>query len=282
MKIPLIKVSKIEMLMQNIECVSRHPYNRDNLRDCVLSLYPGKDEKSVFRGMVIPSLRQLGLIVGYSDLIRLSANGRLLLESRSKEEREFHRVLRAVFLEIDVNKFTFIERIKTLTGNSKELLEQYFIKKLSQKIEAVSQFQKVERIKKWLKILEQCGFLKKQRGIIYLFYRNLEQAEKDLRWQAKASIFKKLLFAAYSSLSSDAANIVDIVDLREKVALSLYSEKKEILTERQFDELLRSLPPIADDYMISFGHSMGAEEKLFVYQNDYYRTLSITFLKKGE
>ncbi len=280
MKVPLIKETKIAMLIKSMDCIDKYAFNRESQRECILNLYPNKSEKSVFRGMVIPSLRQLGFIVGFSDLIRLSANGKLLLESSQRETEEFNRVSRAIFLEIDMLKFKFIEEIKRLMSGKNQVMQDHFVEVISKKIEAFSQKQKEERITRWLKILEQCSLIKKGKNTIYLLYQNLEQAEKNLIWKPKASSFKKFLFEGYSSLFNKTAGIVDIVDLREYVALSLYRKKKEVLTESRFDELLRSLPMVTDDYVISLGHPMGAEEKLFVYEGDYYRILSITFFKK--
>lgn len=284
MKIPLVKENRIEMLLKCLDCIDKYAFNREKQREYILSLYPGKNEKSVFRGMVMPSLRHLGLIVGFSDLIRLSANGKLLLISRQQGNREFKRVLSGVFLEIDYNKFKFMEEIKNLTGRNNELPQNYFIQVISKKIEAPSQKQNIERIKRWLKILHQCSLIKMEKADIniHLQYQNLERAEKDLDWRTKSSMFKKFLFKEYSSLSNKTAGVVDIVDLREYVALLMYNERKEILTEIQFDELLRSLPLVTDYYVISLGHPMGAEEKLFVYKGDYYRTLNISFFKKGK
>ncbi len=203
------------------------------------------------------------------------------MKSQQQGNKEFNRVLRDVFLEIDRDKFKFIGEIKDMTAGNNELTQGHFMQIMSRKLEGPSQKQLEERITRWLKMLEQCGLIKKERNTIRLIYQNLEQAETNLDCQTKSSMFKQFLFEAYLSMSDKAAGIVDIVDLREYVALSLYREKKGALTESRFDELLRLLPMVTDDYVISLGHPMGAEEKLFVYEADYYRTLSITFFKEG-
>jgi hypothetical protein len=92
--------------------------------------------------------------------------------------------------------------------------------------------------------------------------------------------FKKYLFKAYFELSKKTAGIIDIADLRENVALKLLRENKIILTENQFDEMLRKIPFATDDYIISFGRPMGAEEKLFERNGNYFRTLSIKFFRR--
>ena len=270
------------MLTKNMECIDKFAFHRDNQRDCILSLYPKKDEKSVFRGMVIPSLRHLGFILGYADLIRLSANAELLLAAKKVGGREFKKVLRAIFLEIDSIRFQFIEEMQRPEIKNSNMNQELFTKIISEKIEAPSKRQKEERIKKWLRILQQCELIKKEMNFIYLQEDNLEQARRDISWESKSDIFRTILFEEYSSISNMSAGIVDIADLRKRVALCIYEKEKEILTERQFDELLKQLPMTTDEYIISLGHPMGAEEKLFFYKDNYYRTLSITVLKKGE
>ena len=82
--IPLIKEHRIQKLFQVLDCFERFPFNRDSLRECVLQLYEDKEEKSIFRGMVIPSLRHMGLILGYDEDLRLSANGNLIVIAQKK------------------------------------------------------------------------------------------------------------------------------------------------------------------------------------------------------
>ena len=60
-EMPLIKEFRIARILACLNCFACHPFDRNKQRECILSLYPGKTEKSVFRGMVIPSLRRLGL-----------------------------------------------------------------------------------------------------------------------------------------------------------------------------------------------------------------------------
>ncbi|MBU4502708.1 MAG: hypothetical protein KKA79_08980 [Nanoarchaeota archaeon] len=278
--IPLIKENRILKLIDVLNCFSEYPYNRENQRDCVLGLYPGKSEKSVFRGMVIPSLRYLSLIIGYEDLIRPSANGRLILESRKKSKKETLRVVRAIVLELD-KRLGFIQQLKQLISLTGFINKKDFENLISQEIKGPSEKQREERAKRWIRILEDCMLIKfknKKRHII-LEKENLHQAEKDLEIASKDTKFKDILFKEYNSLPySETAGVVDIATLRELVAIRFYKEYKLILTESQFDKLLRKHPFITNDYIISFGHPMGAEEKLFYYKDESYRTLSIKFL----
>lgn len=273
MKIPMIKENRIEKIVGCLQCIDKQAYNREKFRDCVLQLYPHKSEKSVFRGMVIPTLRHLGLILGYAEFIRVSANGKLILKSKEFGEEEFKRVLRASFLEIDNYLFKFIAELEE--KNVYQVSEDTFLETMIEKIEGVSIKQKIERIKRWLKVLEQCDLVKTNKNLSILF-ENLTQAKSDLNPGKKEKFFKEYLFKCYSSfLAPYSAGIVDIADLRTEVALQIYLEKREILTEIQFDNLLRKLPIVTDEYIISLGQPMGAEEKLFKYGENYYRTMSI-------
>ena len=125
--IPLIKENRIERLTEVLNIFNKYPYDRDMQKDSILELYPNKSEKSVFRGMVIPSLRYLGLIIGYENFIRLSANGKIILEGEKKGKKEKLRIWRALILELDLIKFEFLNKLEVLTielrfNNSRNLL----------------------------------------------------------------------------------------------------------------------------------------------------------------
>jgi hypothetical protein len=272
--VPLIKEHRISKLIGAIECIDSHPFNREKQRGCILNLYSGKTEKSVFRGMIIPSTRSLGLIIGYGDAIRLSSNGKLILEGKKKNIKEAYRIARTIFLEIDQNIFHFVEQLKKKSS----IPEGHFIELVLPRIEAVSEKQKKERVKRWLEILKDCELVMSANRTISLEKENCERTEKELKIEPKHPLFKGILFIEYKSLPfQETAGIVDIAVLREHVALSFYRKHNMILTESQFDELLRNIPLVTNDYVISLGQPMGAEEKLFFFKGNYYRTLSITF-----
>ena len=118
-KILPIKEYRFDKLVKCLECIDKNAFNREKQRDCVLDLYQnrkGKDiehrDKSIFRGMVISSLRYLGLIMGYSDFIRASANGKLLICSKLIDLELHNRVSRALVYELDRSTFKFITIIK--------------------------------------------------------------------------------------------------------------------------------------------------------------------------
>ena len=280
--IPLIKEHRVRKIIEALKCIEKYPYNRGRQRACILQLYPDKTEKSVFRGMIIPTLRYLGLILGHGKAIRVSCNGKLIVEGSKKGESELNRVNVAVFLEIDKNIFHFVEKLR----KNKAALEKSFIESICQRMDnSLSKERKEERIRRWLNVLIDSGLIKymKEKRDIFLSLNthNYAQAKKDLDFRPKTRLFRKVLFETYLSISrKKTAGIVDIPLLRELVGVKFYRVYNMILTENQFDELLRRLPLVTDKYVISLGQPMGAEEKLFQYKGNYYRTLSITFFKE--
>lgn len=269
-KIPLIKEYRIDKLKNGLKCIDKYHFNRDKQKECILELYPGKSEKSVFRGMIIPSLRHLGLIVGYRDFLRTSANGKLIIESELMNKNLHRQVLRAVIYEIDKNKFQFIHTIK----NNYPISIQNFLKLMD--IYAPSEKQKKERIFHWLFILRKVELIDYNVQNITIEEHKYNQTLLDVNINYKnVEDFRKYLFDVYFELSKKTAGIIDIADLRESVAVKMLEDNKIILTEDQFDEMLRKIHFATDYYIISFGRPMGAEEKLFKYKGKYFRTLSI-------
>jgi len=270
MRIPSFKEDRLRLIIKSLECINENKFNRKKKKNCILGLYPlGKSEKAVFRGIAIPTLRRLGLIIGYEEYIRPSSNGMLLLESRYN--KKLHQdVTRAVFLEIDKNLFGFIYTLKKL--KFKMLPYPHF----SKNVEGAEEYKK-----RWLKILNQCELIKltEEKKWTYrkvlLMKDTLSLTERSLDYRRKEIFFKEYLFRGYKELSLKSAGIVDIEDLRSKVALKVLKEKEEIITERQFDDLLRKIPLATDKYIISLGQPMGTEEKLFELNGKYYRTLSM-------
>ena len=275
-KIPLIKENRLERLTEVLRIFNKFPYDREKQKEFILKLYPNKSEKSVFRGMVIPSLRYLGLILGYENFIRLSANGSIILEGEKKSGKEKLRIWRAIILELDSNKFGFLKKLKDKKSTNKKVL----VENLLQTIEGPAQKQIAERINRWLRILIDSKLVISEEKDLILDKKRLGLTEEDLSVKNKKNAFKSTLFEEYKTFPyKETAGIVDIADLRESVGKKYYNEFGKVLTEVQFDVLLKNTPLITDEYIISLGHTMGAEEKLFNYKEEYYRTISITFFE---
>lgn len=279
--IPLIKEYRIQKLFEVMRCFEQYPFNRDSLRECILKLYQDKEEKSIFRGMVIPSLRHLGLILGYDEDLRLSANGNLIVIARKKSEKEGLRVFRAILTEIDdlgIKILKMIAKKNIDFDNLKQVLIE------NDKIEAPSEKQARERINHWVSMLLEAGLLVKENKKTEIASGILSQVEIDLDITTKRNKFEEVFFEAYKSIFKKQENvpIVDIPDIRTAVATAFYTSHNLIVTEGQFDEMLRGIKFATDEYIISLGRAMGAEEKIFKHENNYYRTISIRFLNKEE
>lgn len=277
--VPLLKENRLSILVEALKCIDKYSYNREKQRDCILKLYPGKTEKSVFRGMIIPTLRYLGLIIGYGRAIRLSSNGKIIVEAEKKGEEEVLRVSRVIFLEKDKKMFGFIEELKRY----QDLTKRNLINLMSQKIKEIPEERKIERIHRWLNILAECKLISFDGELIRLNGENYKRTENELNLLPTLSSFKEILFEEYEYLRlNETAGIVDIPLLRQQVAIHYYQKYDIILTESKFDKLLENLPLVTDEYVISLGQPMGADEKLFYYKGNYYRTLRIISFRKGE
>lgn len=270
----LIKEYRLSYLTKALECIRKFPRMRARQRNCVLELYPGKSEKSVFRGMIIPSLRSLGLIGGHDDVIRISANGRLLLERSSTSARFSKRICGALFLELDERDLRFV---RMLMETSHESRSARFSRLVSQ-VKAEGDKRKLERANHWLALLQQAG-LTLEDDPLAIAYANVDQAHKDLDYKRKsARKFLRLLLQAYKETDPRRAGIVDIADLRETVAVQ-FLLAREILTESQFDSILREIPKVTEAYVMSFGSPMGSGN-LFDFKGEKFRTLTIRFLRR--
>jgi hypothetical protein len=273
--IPIIKERRIEYIVNLLKCFSETPFNRRMQKACIMKLYPDSTEQTAFRGIAIQTLRKLGLIVGRSDKIRLSSNGEIIVDSDKTSMKD--RTIRAVILEIDSRRFHFIELIRKL----QPLNYSNFTAHL-QKGTSLGEKQLKERIDSWLGILVDSKLVAcDKNGTVRIKRENFETANKDLQIEEKEPYFVETLLSCFHALYRyGTAGMVDIADLRSKVAFQYLQKMHMILTEMQFDQLLEKIPKVTDAYIITFGQPMGAEEQLFVYKGNYYRTINIKMLKK--
>jgi len=280
-KIPLLKEYRLDKLQKCISCINENPFNRINQRNCILDLYPHNPkgvehmEKSIFRGMAIPSLRHLGWIIGQGDLIRPSANAKLIIESKLISSELNTKILEILVFEMDRDVFQFIDFIKK--NNSIQIAE--IVNNISNLIEGTSVKQRKERISKWLSILEQCDIMISHNNEIKINEKKYNQIKIEIQ-KAKKLVdrFQSNFFQSYIELSKDSAGIVDIRECRESVSLKMLKNDRVIITENIFDTMLRTIPLETKDYKISFGRPMGAKEKLFRYDNTYFGTILIRFI----
>ena len=274
--LPLIKENRVDKIKAALKCMDTHPFDRKKQRDCILELYPGKTEKSVFRGMVVPSLRHLGFIIGHGGGLRVSANARIIIDSENIRDDLHRRTLRAVICEVDNTKFEFID----ILGDETPIMLTNFIEKMTPTLDSINDSRIRERVVSWLAILEQVELISNTGTKLNLNESNRKQTANDLDISnMNAEQFRLLLFDEYLKLGRNSAGIVDITDLRSSIASIILTKEHKIVTEGMFDNLLRSIPFATESYLISLGRPMGAEEKLFRYKSNHYRTISIQYLK---
>jgi hypothetical protein len=272
--LPVLKIQPAR-LFDLLLCADQHPYDREGFKECVLTLFPGRAEKSVFRGMAIPTLRRLGLIIGYEDLIRLSSDGFVILKARDISTEQGLRALRAYLLEYESRRGWGI--IDGLIGTAHD--KHSLVSDLVGAIEAPSSRQASERLRDWLGYLCFSSLLSCN-GVLSVVQRNFDLAKKDIDPMPKASYFQRYFLDAYrlTSESHRGASAVEIDEVRRAVAKKALEKKNAIITSCQFDHLLRSsVEAVTNRYMISFGRSMGADEGLLEFRDKYYKTVSIRF-----
>ncbi len=272
---PLIKEVNAQRILRALLLLKDIPLDRTAQREAILSLYSEKEEKSVFRGMVIPSFRKLGLLQGWEDMISLSANGLLIAEAAGVSPKFGMRAFRSVLLEKDRELLGIVE---VQIRHKRSIVDLY--RCLSGDIAAPSEIQKKERLKRWIALLSGSGLVQRIVDTVSVVKSTLKVAQQDLDHQPKSKEFFNILFRSYRDLvrTQHQVDVVDIADLRGVVATHYWRKQKFILTERQFDILLRAVPMTTNDYLISLGKPMGPEEKLFQLDGRYYRTLSIRAL----
>ncbi|MDP1713611.1 MAG: hypothetical protein Q8L41_02605 [Anaerolineales bacterium] len=279
-------------IFELLECIYDHPYDREGFQEAVVNLYGGdKSSKSVFRGMAVPTLRNLGLIVGYGDDIRASANGSLLHIAKKEKESEGLRVLRAILVEIDENIGVLPYLAEKPTVSANDFLQDWLNRVTTSKIRKstgpkAQERASRERLLDWINFLAFSEMLYKNHDQIRIDNMNLERTNGDLDITAhdKSRNFQSLLFASYRKIVFEQKGIgtVELDNLRQETSVQLYKKYKVVLTERQFNKLLSELPKASDKYVIALGRSMGADEKLYFYQGKYYQTLFIRFLTPEE
>jgi hypothetical protein len=281
-----------ERIFELLECIYDHPYDRIGFQESVVLLYGGdKSPKSVFRGMAVPTLRNLGVIVGFGDDIRASANGALLHIANKEKKSEGLRVLRAILVEIDENFGIISYLLEKPTLGINDFLQDWQKRVVTSKIRKATgpkaqERASRERLLDWINFLAFSEILYKNHDQIRIDNINLEKTNRDLdiTVQDKSKNFQSVLFTSYKKIVFEQKGVgtVELDNLRQETSERMYNKYKVVLTEKQFDRLLSELPKVSDKYVITLGRSMGADEKLYYYQGKYYQTLFIRFLTSEE
>jgi len=285
-KVTLPVLKAWERIFELLKCINDHPYDRNRFQEAVLELYPGKSPKSVFRGMAVPTLRSLGFIVGYADVIRISANGALIHAARQESKPEGLRALRVVLLEMD-NKIGILSYLENKPAIPIQvLIDDWTLKvdisdsRVAHKPEARNRAAR-ERIRDWVNFLALAELLYTSGQDIRADTLRLIQTRDDIDASTpeKREGFNENFLKVYKRIVVEQNGIrtVEIEHLRKELATRVYSQSHLLITEKQFDALLKKFQKASDEYTVTFGRSMGADEKLFFFQDQYYQTVSIRF-----
>lgn len=278
-KIPLLKEYRLDKLIRCLICFDNFRFNRNKQRECVLLEYDvskRKDlkhmDKSVFRGMVIPSLKYLELLYGYKDEHLLTANGKLLVEAKKLDDYLNMQILRTIIYSVDKNIFGFLKHLSDNYTSKNDFLNLMSEIIIGDKINP-----KKERINKWISVLAQVELIEYKKQL-RVMKANLENVSSIVNLvNSDTEIFKKSLFKSYNKLAADSSGIVKIEDLRKEVLLDYLVNKQMILVSSMFDELLRIIPLSSAKYIISLGKPMRAKEMLFLFNEEYFNTIHIKF-----
>jgi hypothetical protein len=273
--IPLIKERRFELLVDSLKCPNDNKYERTRQIDCVLQVYNKKTreyEKSIFRGIVIPTLGKLGLIVNYGRMVKPSENGHLLIIARELGEELYKAAKTQVIIDIDREMFGFMEVINGTGPNSKDVL----LRLMDLSPPTSSEKQKRERVRNWLKILSANNLIIDSEDFITLNSETIwkcdSQSSKIVNMYAE---LKGEILKGYSVLADRTYGIVDIEELRIITSESCLKKYKLIVTRKVFDQILGKVIKNETRLKITLGHSMGKGEKLFKLDGEYYRTIHI-------
>jgi hypothetical protein len=269
--IPVLKLPPNRVLSV-ILALRDHEYDRDGFRSTVLSLFPGKEEKSVFRGMAIPTLRGLGLLIGFESEMHLSGDGSLvaaaynptnpgdnepmqLLLRATEKERELGAVWRKRHVSISDVRHALSKADKP--GKEKRPIGDF-----------------LGRANRWLSYLEFFNIVVRKEKV---FQRLLLPLRSDPQIGRGAIVsFAKELLSAYRNLMPGGVGepVIAIEAIHRELALQRWKTRKVILIRRDFDRLLeRCLRTGILD--IHLHRSMGAEQGLFMHEGISYQTMSI-------
>lgn len=262
--IPVLKLPP-RYLPGAVAALHQNAFDRDGFRDAIMQLFPpGRGEKSVFRGMVVPTLRALGLLIGFEREIALSSNGVVVylgLERRPEDKGPLAVVLAELERARGLDEVWPVGPLSS--KRAQELLEQAE-REMPGKVGDVGM-----RVRSWIAHLEFAG--------VVVRTRDGQLIRVGLRPRAIASSkFRDALVDSYRRLTPRVVGeaLVTIEDLRCMLAEIAYRETGAVVTQERFDRMLAHL--VNNRRLdIRLHRAMGADQGLFIRQGIPYRSLSL-------
>jgi len=274
-EIPVLKMPP-KYICKAVQILYHYGENRNELREHVLSMFDSTDEKSVFRGMYVPTMRALGLTFGFGQEIRCSSNGRLLFEAYSKSNDEGKRVLGKLLVEIDEDNYNIVGLLKDrLITEHKSIPELITSMGSSLGLSPLSNTVANESVRKFMRYLTESRVVKQDDSQYVLDEAGYQQTKVDTD-VIKVPEFWNILLLCYNSIKEMKAGFpsVPIYQLRSEVSRQFY-QRGIALTEREFDFLIARLPRIRSDYIIKFSRPMMESEKLLHLGSEVYSGMAI-------
>ena len=277
-EIPVLKMPP-KYICEAVQILYHYGENRNELREHVLSMFDSTAEKSVFRGMYVPTMRALGLTLGFGQEIRCSSDGRLLFEAYSKSNDEGKRILGKMLVEIDEDNYNIVDFLKNrLVTEHKSIVKFITSKDTSLGLTPLSDTVANERVRKFMRYLTE-GRVVKQADSQYALDEGYQQTKVDTD-VIKVPEFWDILLSCYNIIGKMKAGFpsVPIYQLRNEVSKQFY-QRGIALTEREFDSLIARLPRIQSDYILKFSRPMMESEKLLHLGGEVYSGMAI--FKRG-
>ncbi len=272
-----LKLNSFQDVLNSVKCISSYQNNRMLQKKCIIDTFLSRNEKlrvkpvqdlekSIFRGMVIPSLRHMGLILGYG-IIQASANGFLLSQDSSPI---FPNIKSAVIIES--GGFLFDD--SSIFG---KLSRPEFVNEFKEGSEIIIPPEDIssEKRKRWVNILKGADIAYRTDSVwrlrteeIFDYYHRRDYLCSN------SSIFSEILSKCYDSYKHKSP-FVGINILRRSVAEFALRHYSLVITENTFDDCLRKLKQFSKEYGIDFGLPMNQQERAFKIGNKYYSTLRL-------
>lgn len=254
--IPVLKLPP-PRLLPVVLALRKHEYDRIGFRLSVMELFAASvEEKSVLRGMAIPTLRGFGLLLGFEQSLHLSSDGALVAAGA---DRDSHDPMRAILYELE-------EELQLASAWGPSQMVGAATDKLCA-LDGTATPESRRRAQRWISYLEYFGVV----------VRKGETLLRAKRLPAKMAYpdFAKHLASAYKSLSPKTIGepAVAIDEIARSVALDYFTAGL-VLTRQVFDKCLtRCLDE--GKLPLHLHRSMGAEQKLFRYGAEVYESISL-------
>ena len=199
LEVPVLKMPP-KYICKAVQILHDYGENRNELREHVLSMFENTDEKSVFRGMYIPTMRAIGLTLGFGQDIRCSSNGRLLFEAYSMSNNEGKRVLGKILVEIDENSYAIMTFLRTQLGaDQKSVVDFVTSKDISLGQAPLPEKVAKERIRKLMRYLIEGGIARQENSRYILDDNSYQQIKADTKIM-QISEFWNVLLSCYNSI----------------------------------------------------------------------------------